>query len=262
MKKLSFIGLIGTYITALIAFVITGWIGWIGIILLILKIVGVIHWSWWIASLPLEYGAVYCLYMTIDGVKYRAGKSAGAYARFTQPFLQQLENENLQIEMENETQLTAGINFDWKYIKFLFMRVNSFIPLARIDVDTVGDSIMGTYGIVTAELPNPDVKPEQRIIKLPILNKSDYKSISRAHTDSGIKNGANELVIIYENRKNLFGGHEASFHVAIYPSGTWNDFYKAVANYKSQEFIWPRPLILYQPSNTNIFPTTKNIFRP
>lgn len=241
---------------------LTGWIGWLGIVLILLRAFGVMQCSWWISALPLEYGAIYCLYVAIDGAKYRVGlKSAGANARFTQPFLQQLENENLQIEMENETQLTAGIDFPWKYINFLFMRVDSFIPLARIDADTVGDSIMGTYGIVTAELPNPDVKPEQRIIKLPVMNKSDYKSISRAHIDSGIKNGTNELVIIYENRRNLFGGLKASFHVALYPSGTWNGFYQAVTNYKSQEFIWPRPLILYQPSNTNIFPATKNIFK-
>ena len=142
------------------------------------------------------------------------------------------------------------------------MRVHSFIPLARLDGDMVGASIMGTYGIVTAELPNPDIKLEQRIIRLPIMNKSDYKSISRAHIDSGIKNGTNEIVIIYENRRGLFGGHKASFHVAIYPSSTWNVFYEAVSNYKSQEFIWPRPLLLYQPSNTNIFPATKNIFSP
>lgn len=99
MKKNSFVGLIGTFVTALIAFAITGWIGWLGIILIILKIIGVINWSWWIAALPLEYGAIYCLYMTIDGVKYRAGlKDAGKYARFTAPFLKQ-EGEDFQIHV-------------------------------------------------------------------------------------------------------------------------------------------------------------------
>jgi len=34
--------------------------------------------------LPLEYGVLYCLYMTIDGALYRAGrKDIGGYARFT-----------------------------------------------------------------------------------------------------------------------------------------------------------------------------------
>ena len=42
-------------------------------------------WSWWLALLPLEYGVIYCAYMTIDGALYRAGaKRAGRYARFTQ----------------------------------------------------------------------------------------------------------------------------------------------------------------------------------
>ena len=101
MKKLSFTGLIGTFFSALIIFAIRGWIGWLGIVIIILRTIGVIHWSWWIAALPLEYGAIYCLYMTIDGAKYRAGlKDAGAYARstsFTSPLSKQ-ESENLQIQ--------------------------------------------------------------------------------------------------------------------------------------------------------------------
>lgn len=98
MKKISFVSLIKTFFSALIMFTISGWIGWLGIIFIILKIIGVIHLSWWITALPLEYGFFYCLYMTIDGAKYRAGlKDAGAYARLTSPF-SKLEMENLQIQ--------------------------------------------------------------------------------------------------------------------------------------------------------------------
>jgi len=47
-------------------------------------------------ALPLEYGAIYCMYMTIDGAKYSAGlKDAGAYAGYTASYLQ---NENFQIQ--------------------------------------------------------------------------------------------------------------------------------------------------------------------
>ena len=70
---------------AVVAFTFGGWIGWLGILLVILKLIGVIHWPWWLAALPLEYGVLYCLYMTIDGALYRAGlKDVGAYVRFTQ----------------------------------------------------------------------------------------------------------------------------------------------------------------------------------
>ena len=49
-----------------------------------LKFFGVIGWPWWVAALPLEYGVLYCLYMTIDGALDRAGwKDVGGYARFT-----------------------------------------------------------------------------------------------------------------------------------------------------------------------------------
>jgi hypothetical protein len=73
------------FILALIAFTFRGWIGWSGIVLILLKVIGVIHWQWWVAALPLEYGVIYCLYMTVDGALHRAGlKDVGGYARFTQ----------------------------------------------------------------------------------------------------------------------------------------------------------------------------------
>lgn len=96
MKSLSTTNFIKTFISATIIFIVTGWIGWVGLILVILKFFDIIHWSWWLTALPLEYGVIYCLYMTIDGAKYREGiKDAGGYARATQPFL---EDENLQIQ--------------------------------------------------------------------------------------------------------------------------------------------------------------------
>ena len=72
------------FIFALVRFTLGGLIGWLGIILVSLRFLGVIHWPWWLAALPLEYGVIYCLYMTIDGALYRAGlKKMGGYARST-----------------------------------------------------------------------------------------------------------------------------------------------------------------------------------
>jgi hypothetical protein len=72
------------FIFAFVSFTFRGWIGWVGIVLIALKLFGVIGWPWWVAALPLEYGVLYCLYMTIDGALYRAGrKGIGGYARFT-----------------------------------------------------------------------------------------------------------------------------------------------------------------------------------
>ena len=72
------------FVFALIRFTFFGWIGWVGIVLIGLKLFDVIGWPWWVAALPLEYGVLYCLYMTIDGALYRAGwKDVGGYARFT-----------------------------------------------------------------------------------------------------------------------------------------------------------------------------------
>ena len=85
MKLLMFIiDLPIRFIFALVGFTLGGWIGWLGIILVLLRFLGVIHWPWWLAALPLEYGVIYCLYMTIDGALYRAGlKKVGGYARST-----------------------------------------------------------------------------------------------------------------------------------------------------------------------------------
>ena len=85
MKVLKFIiDLPFRFVFAFLGFTFLGWIGWVGIVLITLKLFGVIGWPWWVAALPLEYGVLYCLYMTIDGALYRAGrKDIGGYARFT-----------------------------------------------------------------------------------------------------------------------------------------------------------------------------------
>ena len=85
MKVLKFIiDLPFRFFFALIGFTFFGWIGWVGIVLIALKLFRVIGWPWWVAALPLEYGVLYCLYMTIDGALYRSGrKDIGAYARLT-----------------------------------------------------------------------------------------------------------------------------------------------------------------------------------
>lgn len=99
MSPLSFGSLIKTFFMALIVYTFGGLGGWVGIVLVLLKITGIINWQWWIATLPLEYGVIYCLYMTIDGAKYRAGlKDIGKYARFTQPFFPQ-GDEDFQIQI-------------------------------------------------------------------------------------------------------------------------------------------------------------------
>ena len=72
MKVLMFvIDLPIRFIVALFGFTLGGWIGWLGIVLVLLRLFGVIDWPWWLAALPLEYGVIYCLYMTIDGALYR-----------------------------------------------------------------------------------------------------------------------------------------------------------------------------------------------
>ena len=85
MKGLMFlIDLPLRFLFALISFTFRGWIGWSGIVLVLLKVIDIINWPWWVAALSLEYGVLYCLYMTIDGALSRAGKKRiGGYARFT-----------------------------------------------------------------------------------------------------------------------------------------------------------------------------------
>ena len=95
MKTLKFlIDLLFRFVAALIGFTFFGWIGWAGLVLITLRFFHVITWPWWVAALPLEYGGLYCLYMTIDGALYRAGlKGVGGYARFTTSDEQQAQAE-------------------------------------------------------------------------------------------------------------------------------------------------------------------------
>jgi hypothetical protein len=157
----------------------------------------------------------------------------------------------------------AGVTFPWEYLDGLYLCLRSFAPWAEVSGDSVGSPYrLPAYGLVEAELPNPDVEPGQRLVTLPIKHKSDYKSLYRAHLDAGVKTGSNELILLYEHRKGLFGGHKASFHLAAYLAGTWQSFFHAVDNYASNQFQWPTALFLYQPSSRTAFPAGRNIFRP
>lgn len=163
--------------------------------------------------------------------------------------------------MNDASSLIAGIDFPIQHIAGYYMLVKSFTQYANINGDEVYAPILNKYGLISAELPNPDVDEKQRIIILPIEHKSDFKTLYRAHLDTGVSSGIHELVILYEHRKALFGGRKACFHVAAFLEGTWQTFFEAVNNYAATEFKWPKPLFLFQPSSTAPFPLTTNIFK-
>jgi hypothetical protein len=166
----------------------------------------------------------------------------------------------------------AGISFAWEHIAGYYMRMRKFIPVSIIEGDNVGPKSPAGYGVIHAELPNPSVDPEQRIIAISIENKSDYKSVFRAHLDPGLKSEVNEVIIFCEYQsRGLFGTLKPLIHVAGYPAGTWQGFFDAVERYASAEFRWPPPLFLYSPPvrtiPTNPFPAptgslNKNSFSP
>ena len=106
MKRLMFlVDLPFRFVAALLGFTFGGWIGRVGLILIALRFFHVINWPWWAAAIPLIYGVLYCLYMTIDGALYRAGlKGVGGYARFTQ---EPLVEQEAQIEQSKIQQIIA-----------------------------------------------------------------------------------------------------------------------------------------------------------
>ena len=175
---------------------------------------------------------------------------------------------------ESSVPPSAGRDFPWDPIAGLYMRVRDFIRYAKVEGDTVGPAMFGKYGSIYAELPTDDVGPEQRIVAIPIENKGDYKSVFRAHLDSGLKSGVHELVVMceYQTRTGLFRKQlQPCIHVAGYPAGTWQGFFDAVKRFAPAEFHWPPPLFLYSPPvltlPTNPFPIptagfNNNLFRP
>lgn len=156
----------------------------------------------------------------------------------------------------------AGKHFPWEQISGYYLRLDSFIRGAKVDGDNVGPAVLGAFGLAVVELPNPDVEPEQRLIVLPIEHKSDYKSLFRAQLDAGVRNKTNELVVVYEYRRGFLGGKRACLYVAGFSAGTWKSFFDAVSRYAVEEFRWPTALFLYQPSDTQLFPGSGNLFAP
>jgi hypothetical protein len=164
--------------------------------------------------------------------------------------------------MSDSSMLIAGKSFPWKFINGFYLRVLSFTPFSSIAGDTVSAPVMGNYAILNAELPNPDVDQQQRVITLPVEHRSDFKSLARAYIDKGVNDGSNELVLLYEHRRSMFGGRKPCFHIAAYKVGTWDGFFEAVSKYSTKDYRWPRPLFLFQPSSSRVFPSTTNIFSP
>ena len=156
--------------------------------------------------------------------------------------------------------LIAGKDFPWEHITGVYSRLTHFTKIAVINGNAVGSKTLGAYGLAEVELPNPDVELAWRLVTLPIEQKSDYKSLYRAHLDSEVNAGTNELVVVHENKRGFLGGRQPSLHVAAYPNGTWLGFFEAGHNPRSDDFRWHEPLFLYQPSSTQVFPSTRNLY--
>jgi hypothetical protein len=157
----------------------------------------------------------------------------------------------------------AGKDFPWEHVAGFFLRLEGFHSFAQMEGDTVKGLPIGSFGLAVSELPNPDVAPEQRLLDLPIEHQSDFKSLYRAHLDSGVRTKDNEIVLLYEPRRGLFGGKRPSFHVACYPKGTWSRFFDAVSRDASQEFQWPHARFFYSPSSIPVFRSASgNLFQP
>ena len=166
-------------------------------------------------------------------------------------------------DREGINMLVAGKDFPWEYVAGFCLLFSELFSFAEVVGHTVqGSKAFGAYGVASVELPNPDIDANQRMLRLPIENKSDFKSITYAQLDSGVIAGKNELILLFENRKGLFGGRKPSIHVAVFPAGTWLDFFEAVTNYKGADYQWPHALGLYQPGDFTAFHASRNLFMP
>jgi len=143
------------FIFALISFTFRGWIGWSGIVLVILKVIGFISWPW-VAALPLEYGVLYCLYMTVDGALYRAGKRGiGGYARFTttdeQLALAEMEQAVRDLERKKTPEQKQRMMDSLKIARFeIFKRVHQALPEQLRNSDEIVRAIAEQINYATA----------------------------------------------------------------------------------------------------------------
>jgi hypothetical protein len=78
----------------------------------------------------------------------------------------------MEMPLLSSSTLQAGIDFRWEWIARYYMRVRKSIPFATIEGDTVGPPTLIGYGYIIAELPNPEVHPEQRIVCLKSSTKA------------------------------------------------------------------------------------------
>ena len=144
------------FLFALISFTFRGWIGWSGIVLVLLKVIGIINWPWWVAALPLEYGVLYCLHMTIDGALYRAGKKGvGGYARFTttdkQLALAEMEQAVRDLERKKTSEEKERMMDSLKITRLdIFERVHQSLPEQLRNRDEINRAIAEQINYATA----------------------------------------------------------------------------------------------------------------
>ena len=159
---------------------------------------------------------------------------------------------------EAEFELIAGKDFPWNYIERYFMLMHGLNQFAVVQGEDPGRPVMGAYGLVRVELPNPDVDENQRRMLLPVEHGDDYLVLSRMLFDKTYQAGDSELVVLYLRKRNLLGRPRPSVHAALYPSGTWQSFFDAVENYRPNDFTWPPPLLQYEASGPDVFPESNN----
>ena len=153
--------------------------------------------------------------------------------------------------------LFEGKHFSWRYIEGYHLLVEHLTQMSFEGTEAAG-KVMGAYGLLNVSMANPDVSPEARRISLPIEHKADYRALVALTIDSGYADGTNEIVVLYEHRRGLFGRPKPSIHAALYPTGAWKKFYERVEAYDPQGFEWPIPLVRYAPPSLLAFPETPN----
>ena len=155
----------------------------------------------------------------------------------------------------------AGKSFPWKYIDGYYLRVRLFTRFAEMEGDSVGSGVLGVYGVINAELPNPDVNPEQRIVSVLIEHRATTSPCTGRILILASSQEPMSWSLCTSTGEAYFGRRKPSIYVACYPAGTWQGFSNAVEKYASAEFRWPEPFFLYAPSPNAPFPPLRKVLQ-
>ena len=123
---------------------------------------------------------------------------------------------------------TIGKDIPWKSVEGEGFRVESFVPLARLEQGKIKDlSKFMPYTLLSVDCPSVEHKSTE--FTLPVLHKLDFQHLWELYQERGVE-AEEEVVVSYSPQKRWwqkpFGKAFPYLLIEVYPKGSLEEIYR------------------------------------